>query len=142
MDPQPMVGGLIDTIVRWVEPAFAGPAGYAIVATGVLLERSVFVGLVIPGDVILALGGVFAARGDINIVLVAAIGASAAICGESIGFWLGDRYGMRLIKHLPFARLIEERLHGAETYFAKRGAGWTVAIGRFATAAGAFVPFT
>lgn len=136
-----MIGGIVDTIVRLVEPIF-GSAGYAIVAAAVLLERSVFVGLVIPGDVILALGGVFAARGELNLVVVILIGIVAATIGESVGFWLGRRYGLRLVRHLPFGHTIERKLEAAEEYFAKRGAGWTVAVGRFATAAGAFVPFT
>jgi membrane-associated protein len=135
------VAGLVDTLVHWLHPVF-GTAGYLIIAAAVLLERSVFVGLVVPGDVILALGGVYAAQGDLSIVPVIAIGAGAAICGESAGFWLGRRYGMRLIEHLPFGDRLTKRLRTAEGYFQKRGAGWTVAIGRFATAAGAFVPFT
>src|SRR5439155_16013855 len=46
---------IAEKIVRWMQPAFAS-AGYAIVAAGVLAERSMFVGLIVPGDVILALG--------------------------------------------------------------------------------------
>jgi undecaprenyl-diphosphatase len=136
-----VIGGIVDTIVRLVEPIF-GSAGYAIIAAAVLLERSVFVGLIVPGDVILALGGVFAARGDLNVVVVILIGIVAATIGESVGFWLGRRYGLSLVRHLPFGTAIERRLATAEEYFKKRGAGWTVAVGRFATAAGAFVPFT
>jgi len=136
-----VIAGIVDTIVRLVEPIF-GTAGYPIVAGAVLLERSVFVGLIVPGDVILALGGVFAARGDLNLVAVIVLGICAAICGESIGFWLGRRFGVRMVRHLPFGEALQRRLHTAEEYFARRGAGWTVAIGRFATAAGAFVPFT
>jgi membrane-associated protein len=135
-----VIAGLIETIVHWVEPLF-GAAGYGIIAGAVLLERSVFVGLIIPGDVILALGGVFAARGDLSLVWVIVIGITAAVCGESAGFWLGRRYGLPLVRRLPFGNRLEKRLESAEEYFAKRGAGWTVAIGRFATAAGSFVPF-
>jgi membrane-associated protein len=136
------LAGIVDTLVHWLQPAFRGTTGYAIIAAAVLLERSLFVGLVVPGDVILALGGVYAAQGDLSIVTVIAIGAGAAICGESAGFWLGRRYGMGLIEHLPFGDRLAKRFRTAEGYFQKRGAGWTVAIGRFATAAGAFVPFT
>jgi membrane-associated protein len=135
-----MIAGLVETIVDWVEPVF-GTAGYAVIAAAVLLERSVFVGLIIPGDVILALGGVFAARGRLEIVWVVVIGIAAAVCGESAGFWLGRRYGVGMVRHLPFGDRLERRLATAEEYFATRGAGWTVAVGRFATAAGAFVPF-
>jgi membrane-associated protein len=136
-----VIAGIVDWLVHLVEPIF-GSAGYAVVAAAVLLERSVFVGLVVPGDVMLALGGVFAARGDLNIVAVILIGIVAAMIGESVGFWMGRRFGVRLVRRLPFGEALERRLSAAEEYFAKRGAGWTVAVGRFATAAGAFIPFT
>jgi undecaprenyl-diphosphatase len=131
--------GLIHEIVRWFGPLFVG-WGYVIISAGVLLERSILLGLIVPGDVIIALGGVYAARGDLNVVAVIAIAFVAATVGESTGFWLGRRYGMRLIQRLPFVNRIEPRLHGVEEYFDRHG-GKTVAIGRYATAAGAFIPF-
>jgi membrane-associated protein len=123
--------GLIREIVQWVGPLFA-TAGYAIVAVAVLAERSILVGLIVPGDVIIALGGVYAARGDLNVV--------AVVCGESIGFWLGHRYGMRLVRRLPFVNRLEGKLEEVQGYFDRHG-GKTVAIGRYATAAGAMIPF-
>jgi membrane-associated protein len=130
---------LIHEIVRWVGPLFAS-AGYAIVAVAVLAERSILIGLIVPGDVIIALGGVYAARGDLNVVAVMAIAFFAAVCGESIGYWLGRRYGMRLIVRLPFVNRLESRIEGIQAHFDRHG-GKTVAIGRYATAAGAVIPF-
>jgi len=134
-----MTLGVIREIVQWVGPLFA-TAGYVIVAVGVLAERSILIGLIVPGDVIIALGGVYAARGELNVIAVMAIAFVAAICGESIGYWLGRTYGMRLIRRLPFVNRLEPRLEGVEDYFSKHG-GKTVAVGRYATAAGALVPF-
>jgi membrane-associated protein len=131
--------GLIREIVQWVGPLFA-TAGYVIVAVAVLAERSILVGLIVPGDVIIALGGVYAARGDLNVVVVMAIAFVAAVCGESIGFWLGHRYGMRLVRRLPFVNRLERKLEDVQGYFERHG-GKTVAIGRYATAAGAMIPF-
>jgi membrane-associated protein len=134
-----MTLGVIREIVRWIGPLFA-TAGYVIVAVGVLAERSILIGLIVPGDVIIALGGVYAARGELNVIAVMAIAFVAAISGESIGYWLGRTYGMRLIRRLPFVNRLEPRLEGAEEYFRRHG-GKTVAVGRYATAAGALVPF-
>jgi membrane protein DedA with SNARE-associated domain len=131
--------GLIREIVDWIGPLFQ-TAGYVIIAVGVLAERSILLGLVVPGDVIIALGGVYAARGELNVVAVIAIAFVAAVCGESIGFWLGRKFGMRLIRRLPFVNRVEGKLEDVEDYFARHG-GKTVAIGRYATAAGAMVPF-
>jgi membrane-associated protein len=135
-----MVGfSLAEHIVRWLQPAYV-VAGYAIVAAGVVAERSIFVGLIVPGDLILALGGVYASQGKLNIVVVIAVGIAAAITGESIGYWLGRRFGPSFIRHIPLANRLEKYLDQAEGFF-KRHGGKTVAIGRYATAAGAFVPF-
>jgi membrane-associated protein len=131
---------LVETIVEWIEPAFLA-AGYLIITAAVLMERSIFVGLIIPGDVILALGGVYASRQEMSLAGVIAIGILAATAGESIGYWLGRRYGMRLIRRLPLVRRLEGILDRSRDYFRRHG-GKTVAIGRYATAAGAFIPFT
>jgi len=131
--------GVVKQIVRWVDPVFTS-AGYPIVAGAVLLERSIFLGLIVPGDVILALGGVYAGRKQMNLVAVIVIGTFAAITGESIGYWLGRRHGRKLIRRIPLARRLDKRFEDAESHFKKHG-GLTVAVGRYATAAGAFVPF-
>jgi membrane-associated protein len=131
---------LIERIVDWIQPAFL-VAGYAIIIGGVLLERSIFVGLIIPGDVILALGGVYSAEGKMDLVAVIILGTLSAIAGESIGYWLGRRYGRTLVRKLPLVRRMERLFDNAEDFF-KRHGGKTVAIGRYATAAGAFIPFS
>jgi membrane-associated protein len=131
---------LVEELVGWLQPAFA-VAGYQIIAVAVLLERSIFIGLIIPGDIILALGGVYASEGRLSLGWVIAIGIVAALCGESAGYWLGRRYGVSLIRAIPLVRRLEPRLEDAHSYFRKHG-GKTVAIGRYATAAGAFVPFS
>ncbi len=132
---------LVERIVNEIEPVFLA-AGYFIIAGGVLMERSIFVGLIIPGDLILALGGVYASQDQMNLALVILIGCLAAIAGESIGFWLGRRYGVRLVRRLPFfGGWLAERLNTSEDFFRRHG-GKTVAIGRYATAAGSFIPFS
>jgi membrane-associated protein len=131
---------LVEQLVTWLQPAFA-VAGYEILAVAVLLERSILIGLIVPGDIVLALGGVYASEGRLNLAAVIIIGTVAAVTGESLGYWLGRRYGIRLIRALPVVRRLEPRLEDAHAYFRKHGA-MTVAIGRYATAAGAFVPFS
>jgi undecaprenyl-diphosphatase len=134
-----MLLGIVKQIIRWAGPLFSS-AGYLVVGIAVLMERSIFLGLIVPGDVILALGGVYAGRKELSLVAVILVGSFAAITGESIGYLLGRRYGRALIKRLPLVGRLDKRFDDAERYFRKRG-GWTVAIGRYATAAGAFVPF-
>jgi membrane protein DedA with SNARE-associated domain len=132
---------IVERIVQWVEPAFTA-AGYFIIAGAVIMERSVFIGLIVPGDLILALGGVYSSQGRLNLVAVILIGIAAAIIGETAGFWLGRRYGRRFVARLPVVgNWLADRLEASQEYF-KRHGGLAVALGRYATAAGAFVPFT
>jgi undecaprenyl-diphosphatase len=130
---------LLKQIVSWISPAFRD-AGYAVIVGAVLMERSIFIGLIVPGDVILLLGGLYAQRGELDLAWVIVAGTLSAVAGESIGYWLGRRFGLGLVRRLPFGEAIERRLQGAREYFERRG-GWTVALGRYATAAGAFIPF-
>src|SRR6266545_8286000 len=133
------VVALVEEIVEWIGPAFA-VAGYWIVGAGVFADRSAFLGLIIPGDVVLALGGVFAAQGDLHLVWVIMVGVGAGLAGESTGYWLGRRYGARVLKRIPFANRLADRLDVAEEYFRRRG-GRTVFIGRYVSLAGTFLPF-
>jgi membrane-associated protein len=134
------VFALLPEIIRWFGPAFS-VAGYAIVAGAALLERSIFIGLVVPGDIVLAAGGVYAARGELGLGWVITIGVFAAAVGESIGYWLGRRHGKGLIDRIPLVRRLSGQLDAAERYFKEHG-GRTVALGRFASAVGTFIPFT
>jgi undecaprenyl-diphosphatase len=106
----------------------------------VLLERSILIGLVVPGDVILAIGGIQAARSEAALAGVVALGTAAALMGESTGFWLGRRYGLSIVRRIPFVNRIRKNMREVERLFERHG-GKTVVIGRYAAAAGAFVPF-
>lgn len=130
---------LLEDIVEWVRPAFEH-AGYWIVFGGVLLEHSVLLGLIVPGDILLALGGVYAARGQLRLEWLILGGAIAAPLSDTIGYWLGRKYGKSLLLRLPLLNRLGSKVDKARAYFGDHG-GWTVALGRYATAAGAFVPF-
>ena len=43
-----MLLGVVKQIIRWAGPLFTS-AGYPVIAVAVLLERSIFLGLIIPG---------------------------------------------------------------------------------------------
>jgi undecaprenyl-diphosphatase len=131
---------IIKQILDWVDPLF-DHAGYAFIALAVMLERSIFIGLIVPGDVFLALGGIYAAKHELSLPWVIVAASVAAIIGESVGFWLGRKVGARLIKRLPLVNRLEPKLEDAKEFFKKRGGGFTVAIGRYASAIGTFVPF-
>ncbi|HEX6261246.1 MAG TPA: DedA family protein [Actinomycetota bacterium] len=131
---------LLEEIVEFIGPLFSGFTGYAIVTAAVLLERSILIGVVVPGEVTMAAGALFAARGQLSLTLVIVLGALAAMVGESIGFWLGRRYGRSLMRRLPLLNRFEHRIEDVEELFDRHG-GKAVAVGRFAAGAGVFIPF-
>ncbi|HEX6208211.1 MAG TPA: DedA family protein [Actinomycetota bacterium] len=131
---------LLEEIVEFIGPLFNGFTGYAIVTAAVLLERSILIGVVVPGEVTMAAGALFAARGQLSLTLIIVLGALAAVVGESIGFWLGRRYGRSLMRRLPLLNRFEHRIEDVEELFDRHG-GKAVAVGRFAAGAGVFIPF-
>ncbi|HUY58972.1 MAG TPA: DedA family protein [Solirubrobacteraceae bacterium] len=93
-----------------------------------------------PGETALVLAAVLASQGQLNIWLVILIGASSAILGDNIGYFLGRNLGRDVLEGLgPFrARRVRMmavgdryfKAHGAKTVFIGR---W-IALVRFATA--------
>jgi len=133
------VTAIVTEIVDWLRPAFA-VAGYAIVPVAMFLESAAFLGVLIPGDVILAVAGVYAERGEMSVPIVIALGIAGALTGEMTGYLLGRRYGRSAVDHLPFADRFGRKLDRA-TDSIHANAGKTIVIGRFATGVAGIVPF-
>lgn len=63
--------------------------GYYVVFFGVLAENSMFLGLLVPGAIILILGGLAAQNGAISLPLVLLLGIVATIIGDTISYFIG-----------------------------------------------------
>jgi membrane-associated protein len=131
---------LIETLLDWIGPFFS-TYGYLLIVAATMLESSAFVGVVVPGDIILAIGGVYAARGDLSLPWVIVLGALGTMAGESIGFWLGHRYGEALLRRLPFADRAQDKIDRAREAFARNDSK-VLLVGRFASGLRVIVPFT
>jgi membrane-associated protein len=130
---------LVTEIVDWLRPAFSG-GGYLIVSVAMFLESAAFVGLFVPGDVILAVGGVYAARGALSVPVVIGCGIVFGLLGETTGYLLGRRYGEDLLKRIPLLRRFEHRVDAMREAIRRNG-GKSIVIGRFATGVAGTVPF-
>ena len=135
-----MVGAIVKTVVDWFGPVYSGVLGYGLVGLVILLDRGAFTGVAVPGDLFLALGGIYAGRGQLSVVLVILVGVSAGVLGETVSYWLGRKYGTRIIRRLPLANRFEKHLDAAHEYFRRHG-GKTVFVGRYVSLAGTFIPF-
>jgi membrane protein DedA with SNARE-associated domain len=69
--------------------------GYAAIALIVLLGN---IGVPVPEETILALGGYMAWQGQLRLSLVLAIGIVSAVAGDSLGYWVGHRRGPQAIE--------------------------------------------
>jgi membrane protein DedA with SNARE-associated domain len=103
-------------------------AGYLIVFLGVGIES---LGLPVPGETVLVIGAVLAGQGHLEPAGVAAAGFLGATLGDNTGYYVGRRWGRRLIATRPLRRVYDpRRLAAAERFFERHG--WTaVFFGRF-----------
>lgn len=119
-----------------------GSLTYLLVGVAAFIETGAFVGLVLPGETVVILGGAVAGQGDTSIVLTIGIVWVAAFAGDSVSFLLGRRLGRGFIlQYGPRVRITRERFAKVEDYFARHG-GSTIVIGRFIGLVRALAPFT
>jgi membrane protein DedA with SNARE-associated domain/membrane-associated phospholipid phosphatase len=114
---------------------------YLIVGTFAFAETGAFVGLVVPGETVMLLGGAVAGQGAIDIYLLIAIAWFSAWAGDTTSFFIGRRLGREFVlTHGPRFGIGHERFEKVEDYFSRHG-GKTIFIGRFISLVRAFAPF-
>jgi len=114
---------------------------YALVAVMAFLETGAFVGLLVPGETVVIVGGVVAGQGHIDLVALLGLTWICAFTGDLTGYALGRRLGRRfLLEHGPRVHITEPRLIRVETFFARYGLA-TILIGRFVGLVRPIAPF-
>jgi membrane protein DedA with SNARE-associated domain len=88
-------------------------------------------GIPLPGETALAAAAVLASRGDMNIVAVIAVAATAAIVGDNIGYWAGRLGGRRLLQRWGLLERHASRVLPWSERFFKRHGGKTIFLARF-----------
>jgi undecaprenyl-diphosphatase len=115
---------------------------YGLIGLAAFLETGAFVGLVLPGETVVILGGAVAGQGATSIFVTIAVVWVCAWGGDTVSFLLGRRLGRGfIIKHGAKVRLTEERFRKVESYFDRYG-GRTILIGRFIGIVRAVAPFS
>jgi membrane protein DedA with SNARE-associated domain len=134
-----VVQAFVEEVIEWLQPAYDA-AGYALVAGAMVLESGLLLGVVVPGDVILAMAGVYVARGELSFPVVVAMAVLGTTAGEITGYWLGRRFGRPIIDRLPFSNRLRPKVDKAAEAL-RRNSGKAIVLGRFATGAGGTLPF-
>jgi membrane protein DedA with SNARE-associated domain len=103
------------------------------------LEAPAFLGLVLPGELALLLGGVLAHQDRIPLGAALAVGVAGAVAGDSAGYWIGRHWGSRLLTSGLGRRVGPARLHTVESLLL-RGGGWGLVVGRCTAGARVVLP--
>jgi membrane-associated protein len=132
----PDAAGAISDVSRslggWVYLAVPGFA---------FLETGAFVGLLVPGETAVVVGGVVAERGDATLPTLIILVWFAAVGGDVVSFALGRRLGRPFLDtHGARLRIRPEQVARVDRFFARYG-GRAVLVGRFVGVLRALTPF-
>jgi len=132
IDLQGLLEDVSNTLGAWT---------YLLVGVFAFAETGAFVGLVVPGETVMLLGGAVAGQGAIDIYLLIAIAWFAAWAGDTTSFFVGRRLGREFVlRHGPRVGIGHERFERVEDYFGRHG-GKTIFIGRWISLVRALAPF-
>ncbi|MEU1970502.1 DedA family protein [Microbacterium sp. NPDC019599] len=106
----------------------------------VMLETSVLIGLIVPGDMVVIVAATAVATPLEGVFLGIAV-VIGALIGESIGFWLGRFLGPKIRHSKLGQRLGDDKWERSERYLRRRG-GPAIFISRFLPVLHSLVPLT
>lgn len=105
------------------------------------LEAAALLGIFIPGESMVVLGGIAASKGVLDLKAVVLVSALGAVLGDAAGYLMGSLYGERLLlKYGRFVLIKKNRLDDVKVFFRRHG-GKTVFLGRFTALLRALAPY-
>ena len=91
------------------------------------------IGVPVPENSVLWIAGYFVWKGRLALPAVLLVGITAAVAGDNLGYWLGRRYGQRMVdRYGRTVRLPPPRLERMRR-FVQRYGPWAVFLARFVT---------
>jgi membrane-associated protein len=105
----------------------------------VFAETGLLIGFFLPGDSLLITAGLFAARGDFDIVTLNLTLIAAAILGDATGYWIGKRTGKALYSRPDSVFFRRKHLQITHDFYEKHG-GKTIVLARFMPIVRTFAP--
>jgi membrane-associated protein len=118
-------------LVQWA--GIFGLAGIIFSETGLL------VGVFLPGDSLLVTAGLLAARGYLNVYALAPLLTVAAICGNSVGYFIGRATGPRIFNRENSLFFNKKHAIRAHEFYAKYGRK-TIVLAQFMPIIRTFAP--
>ena len=130
---------LINQVKGYLDPRTIAAAGYVVLIIVVFAETGLAMGFFLPGDSLLVVAGIFAARGDLNVFVLLVTLFLAAVVGDAVGFWTGNKLGPRLFSREKSLLFRPGHLEKAHAFYEKYG-GKTIIIARFVPIVRTFAP--
>ncbi len=113
--------------------------GYLVLAAIVFAETGLFIGFFLPGDSLLFLAGLVAAKGFFDVTILMVLLSVMAIVGDAVGYGIGFRTGVALYKREDSFWFRKKHLHYAREFYEKHG-GKAIVLARFVPFARTFAP--
>jgi membrane-associated protein len=113
--------------------------GYVGLTIIVFVETGLMVGFFLPGDSLLVTAGLFAAKGDLNIVWLNVLLMAAAISGDATGYYIGKKLGPALFRKEDSLLFKKKHLIATHEFYERHG-GKTIIIARFVPIIRTFAP--
>ncbi|MBK5259184.1 MAG: VTT domain-containing protein [Thermoanaerobaculia bacterium] len=105
----------------------------------VFTETGLMVGFFLPGDSLLVTAGLFAAKGDLDIVFLNLLLMTCAILGDATGYLIGKKLGPALFRKEDSLFFKKKHLIATQDFYDKHG-GKTIIIARFVPVIRTFAP--
>lgn len=113
--------------------------GYLGVFGIIFAESGFLIGFFLPGDSLLFTAGFLASQGFFNINMLVAGCFIAAVAGDSVGYFIGHKWGRRLFHRKDSFLFHKDHLMRAENFYEKYG-GKTIILARFVPVVRTFAP--
>jgi membrane-associated protein len=105
----------------------------------VFTETGLLLGFFLPGDSLLVTAGIFAARGDLDLITLNASLSLAAIAGDTVGYGIGARTGPKIFTREDSLFFNRRHLISAKEFYDRHG-GFTIVVARFMPIIRTFAP--
>lgn len=89
-------------------PSLIKATGYIGLFTIVFAESGLLIGFFLPGDSLLFTAGFLASQQFLNIWLLLSLIFIAAVSGDTVGYFIGKKFGPKILKQKKYAEKTEE----------------------------------
>src|SRR5919197_6024873 len=105
-----------ERLIHLLSTVMTGWLGYSLLYGIVFSETGLLLGFVLPGDSLLFTVGVVAGAGHLDIVLVDIVLIAAALCGDTVNYFLGRGIGPRVFSREDSRYFRRDHLLRTETF--------------------------